>query len=413
MNRKALPLLLSAAAFAAVAAPAPAAAQQPITLGQTVSGMLDESDPAEEGEDGRHYDRYTYRGRAGELLLVRMESEEFDTYLMWGRGQGAWEEVENDDDGGAGTNSRMVVRLDRNGTYEIRASAFAGDQTGPYTLTVERAPQVSSTPITTGGTLQGTLAAGDAAGEEGGWVDYYTFRGNAGDIMTVRVSSDDFDTVVGVGRLEDGEFEELESNDDDDQGDGTHSRLVFQLDSAGTYAFRVRAYSQEEDDGGAYTIALEPGGELPPDCDENPEAEGCEDHHDHYGEDEEMGTNPPVAIVGALTAGQATNGQLGEGDAADEESTPYDDYTFQAAAGDRLVIEVRSDEFDPTVAIGLRDGTTFQMLEYNDDTEEDDAANPTNSRLEYAVEQAGTYIVRVMGFMGGRGAYTVHVRRGP
>jgi hypothetical protein len=66
-------------------------------------------------------------GRAGELLLVRMESEEFDTYLMWGRGQGSWEEVENNDDSGAGTNSRMVVRLDRAGLYEIRASAFAGD----------------------------------------------------------------------------------------------------------------------------------------------------------------------------------------------------------------------------------------------------------------------------------------------
>ncbi|HWK88699.1 MAG TPA: hypothetical protein VNP72_01840, partial [Longimicrobium sp.] len=220
MHRKVLPLLLSAA-FAAFLAPAPAAAQTPIRLGQTVTGMLEESDPAEEGEDGRHYDRYTYRGRAGELLLVRMESEEFDTYLMWGRGQGNWEEVENNDDSGAGTNSRMVVRLDRSGLYEIRASAFAGDQTGPYTLTVEQAPQVRSTPITVGSRAEGSLAAGDAAGEEGGWVDYYTFRGNANDIMTVRVASDDFDTVVGMGTLRDGEFESLESNDDDDEGEGT------------------------------------------------------------------------------------------------------------------------------------------------------------------------------------------------
>ena len=63
----------------------------------------------------------------------------------------------------------------------------------------------------------------------------------------------DFDTFVGIGRLERGEFEELDSNDDGPDGT-TDSELVVTLPADGPYA--IRATTIDPGDIGDYTLGV-------------------------------------------------------------------------------------------------------------------------------------------------------------
>jgi hypothetical protein len=107
-----------------------------VTRGQTVQAELADTDP--ELEDGSYYDLYAYRGRAGEQLTVIMRAEGFDTYLAVGRlVNGEFEALETADDGdGEGTNSRLMITLEEDGEYVIRANSLSAQQTGEYVLLV-------------------------------------------------------------------------------------------------------------------------------------------------------------------------------------------------------------------------------------------------------------------------------------
>ena len=119
-----------------VMAAAPAAAQQPrsIAIGQPVPSQLDESDPALEG--GSKYETWSFQARAGQLLIISMGSDDFDTYAYLGEGTGgAFREISNNDDSMESTDSSIEFRVPRDGTYLIRASAFE-DGTGEYVILV-------------------------------------------------------------------------------------------------------------------------------------------------------------------------------------------------------------------------------------------------------------------------------------
>jgi hypothetical protein len=116
----------------------PLAPRGEIGAGQTVSGELDEDDLV--ADDGSFFEIWTYRGGPGEQIVITLRSGDFDAYLGWGRiVDGRWEELDADDDGaGEGTDSRLEVRLGDDGVYHVRASSLFPDDTGAYTLTVER-----------------------------------------------------------------------------------------------------------------------------------------------------------------------------------------------------------------------------------------------------------------------------------
>ena len=106
-----------------------------LTRGGAVDGTLDESD--EEGDEGR-YDTYTVSGEAGQIVVIRMESTAFDPVVAIGRDQdGAWHELDKDDDGGLGTNAHLEFRLPESGRYQIHARAIGRDGKGSYTIRME------------------------------------------------------------------------------------------------------------------------------------------------------------------------------------------------------------------------------------------------------------------------------------
>jgi hypothetical protein len=240
-------------------APEPTTGQpRRVTFGQAATGELTETDLVEE-EQERIYDAYTFTGRAGQRIVARMESDDFDTYLNLGRMEdGEFQSVATDDDSGEeGTNSRLAHRLEADGEYVIRASSY-GAEGGAYTLTVEelvaRAP-APPRPLSAGQQANGELDEGDAVLEtDGSYYELWSYRGHAGEQLRIRMDSEDFDTYVAIGRMEDcGEFEEIATMDDG--GEDTNTLLEITLPEDGEYVIRANSYSADQT--GSYTLIVE------------------------------------------------------------------------------------------------------------------------------------------------------------
>ncbi|MEX0691323.1 MAG: caspase family protein, partial [Gemmatimonadales bacterium] len=108
-----------------------------IQAGQTVSSQLSGSDPVL-GDDS-HYQLWSFRGNAGDQVIIRMESGRFDTFLHLLQGAGlAGETIATDDDGAGGTNSQIAIALPEAGTYTIVANSYAAGATGAYTLNLQQ-----------------------------------------------------------------------------------------------------------------------------------------------------------------------------------------------------------------------------------------------------------------------------------
>ena len=92
---------------------------------------------------------WTFSFSAGERIVASMESDDVDSYLRVLRDDGTV--IASDDDGGSGTNARLEFRVPVTGEYRIRASAYGGDDSGPFVLWV-------------GDREYGTMNPGDACG---------------------------------------------------------------------------------------------------------------------------------------------------------------------------------------------------------------------------------------------------------
>ena len=94
-------------------------------------------------ESGRPYHLYSLTAEAGQEYLIKLDSEEFDSFLEVGVNSplGYSVAASNDDGGGEddGLNSRLTVKFQSAGTLILRVSPLSADS-GDYTLVVEPAP---------------------------------------------------------------------------------------------------------------------------------------------------------------------------------------------------------------------------------------------------------------------------------
>lgn len=238
----------------------PAPMGTPIALDETVTGELAAGDRK---VDGLMYnDTYTYQGRAGEILTIVLRSADFNTLVTVGAYEaGECTQMDADDDGGGGTDSRLTVALFEDGPYHIHVTSAEAGETGRYTLLVERG-QPSDTvtpptvyeattltadsavtpaePIRPGSSISGWLAEGDRrSAQDSAWFDLYSYRATAGETVTIELISEDFDAYLRVGRWVEGGWEELGS--DDDGGGGTHSLLTLTFPQDGEYEILARS----------------------------------------------------------------------------------------------------------------------------------------------------------------------------
>jgi hypothetical protein len=108
----------------------------PVAVGGSVRGELDAADPTL--DDDSHFELWTLRARAGEAVEITLRSSDFDAFLSVGRHVGGvWTEIDSDDDGAGGTDSRLEFTAPAAGDYHIRVSSFSGGETGAYTLQVQ------------------------------------------------------------------------------------------------------------------------------------------------------------------------------------------------------------------------------------------------------------------------------------
>jgi hypothetical protein len=228
---------------------------KPIAPGDTKQGTLDDGSPyLYEGGADVFYELYRLEARAGQQLVIAMESGDFDTFLAFGPLEGTVVEVvsSNDDSGGT-SNSRLRLSIAADGTYGIQARALTQSAVGGYTISVREIEAVPPRPITANAEVTGTLAEGDVDAENRPF-QAWSYRGSAGETLGIRLRSAEFDTYLVLGRMVDGTFEELASNDDESE-ENTDSVILFTLPADGEYLIRAGAFSA--DAAGGYTLRLD------------------------------------------------------------------------------------------------------------------------------------------------------------
>lgn len=237
--------------------PPPPLVARPLALGDRVAAALADDGPVVELDWGGEALAHLYRLelRAGQRLQVRMDSEAFDPYLEFGPLVGSQLSVTDvDDDSGGQLNALLRVTVPADGTYGLRARAFAEGQAGPYVLQVaEWMPAVATVqPLPLGTTVEGYLHHDEDVTERGAHFQTWTFTARAGERYRITLRSEVFDTYLHVGRVHEGRFEEWAANDD---AEGTDSIVELTVPVTGEVAVRASSFGQGI--AGTYTLRAE------------------------------------------------------------------------------------------------------------------------------------------------------------
>lgn len=296
-------------------------------------------------KDGSFLDVLVVRSAGDEVVELRVESEDFDTYLTLVAPDGSLLDV-NDDvwDGDAAYASRLRTYLREPGAYLLVVSGFGADDIGRYTVTrsVFVAPDKVVVDAFVPGSYQGYLH------ERMADMYWITLSEDATIVATLR--SPEFDTVLEVygsdGRR-------VAENDD---FDGTDSQVIVDL-PAGRYEFLVKGYWDEAF--GAYTLEFDV-------------------------------FEAPETVVVDVPGPGSFEGGLAQG--------AYDTYVITLAMAATVTVDVRSSEFDTYLDAYDANGN---WIDSNDDFQGSD------SRLTLQLEP-GRYEFDVSAFGEfSSGAYTV------
>lgn len=230
----------------------------------------------------------------------------------------------------------------------------------------------AQTSLAVGQTVSGTLAESAPTVGEFGRAVTYQLRLRAGERIVASMSSEAFDSYLSITRA--GDAEELGS--DDDGGEGVNARLRFTAPADGSYTLLAQALDAEGM--GDFTLTLEAGRE------------------------------PAPVPEQTIRVGGTVNGALTDTDAVLEtDDTYYDLYRVRAPAGTRLVVDMRSEDFDTFLTAGTGSAQAFEDVE-----SDDDGGEGTNSLLRVTVPAGGELLIRANSLGEGTGDYTLKVTEG-
>lgn len=229
-----------------------------------------------------------------------------------------------------------------------------------------------------GSEIKGVLDGADPVSTDDYRYEDHLVTARAGQRLEAILRSSDFDAYLAI-------YDEagLDGNplatDDDGLGEGTDSRLRFTPTEDGRYVLRARTLSGLE--GGAFTLALS---ERPP--------------------------APRAPRPTGIRVGQTRSGALAPNDPESDEGTRFDGYSVSLRAGQRVVVTLKSDDFDPVVSMGRATGSAFNELARNDDG----GGDGLNSYLVFTAPETGSYIVRASSLgVAGLGDYVLALAEGP
>ncbi len=114
---------------------------EPIRLGATINGSLQDGDGRL--ASGEFTDSYRFTARRGERVRIEMSSDKLDTYLMLRRPDGSQDANDDTEEGGqSSTNSRIDTVLAEDGEYVISATTYRPGESGAYRLTLAPSPGI-------------------------------------------------------------------------------------------------------------------------------------------------------------------------------------------------------------------------------------------------------------------------------
>ena len=311
---------------------------------------------------GEYYDSYEFQGRAGQRVVFDLTSTAFDPYLMVIAPSGHRDE--NDDYRGSKTQSRLELALEETGTYRVVVTSYTKDETGAYELRIGPGGPAAAEPGVR--TESGRLAAGDSTLRTGEYRDAYTFQGRRGQLVTVDLRSADFDPYLIVIDPS-GKHHE---NDDHD-GDSHRSLVSYELPEDGAY--RILVTSHRSGETGAYDLRVQTGT-----------------------------GGGAVAGAAAGEGPRVERGRLAVGDDTLRTGEYVDAYTFDGRPGQRVTVDVESNDFDTYLMLIPPRGDRWE----NDDVE----GKPHHSVIEADLTEPGQYRVAVTSYKRGEtGAYELHI----
>ena len=330
---------------------------------QTATGRLQSGDDTLVSDE--YADRYEITANAGDFIFADVTSNDFDTYLILIDPHD--EQIENDDYEGSTSRSRVETTAGRDGIFEVLVTSYAPGESGRYSL--QYGTQARSNAVPTSNTMTGTLASGDDQLDDGEWYDSYDFTGSRGDMVTVSMSSNDFDAFVGLI----GPSGVVGVNDDGP--DGTNSLLEVELPEDGEYSVVATSYAVGEV--GAYSVSINTGGSR------TPSGSGASD-------------------TSRIALGSTTRGSLDAGDRTGDGDQYEDFYAFNANAGQSVRVSMESTDIDTFLEVEMPDGSSLE----NDDFE----GSLSQSVVEFQAPESGRYTITATSYGSGEtGDYSLAV----
>jgi len=281
--------------------------------------------------------------RAG-LYQIDMMSDDFDTKLeLSGNGLSL-----SNDDGGDGTNSRLISEL-APGRYTLRAMSYSRKAEGLYQLRAAAYALPEGTQLQNSGAL--VLNGAELSGMFSGEARVYELDIAQRQLVTIDMRSDMFDSYLelngpGVSR------------EDDDGGDRLNARIRAILEP-GRYEVTARAAGGRSN-AGLFQLAA-------------------------------SGREPPENSGGPLTIGQRSTGELTPG--------LSNQHTFTVREAGRYRIDMISDEVDSYLRL-YRDGDVID--------EDDDGGRELNARIVRNL-QPGDYVIEASAVDNEGGSYRIEV----
>ena len=230
--------------------------------GPVFGGEIGALDPKDDTlESGEFRDLHHFEGTPGQHVRIELRSDDFDTYLILQEPGG--DTHENDDFDGRVDLSVIDQNLTAHGTYEVVVTSFEAEETGSYELLVtfdEFLPLVEDGPI------PGSLDDRDSL-LEGHFVDRFSVSLTAGVRSTIRMESDEFDTLL---RLTYPDGTEVEFDDDfgnhnatidlipEESGEYGVTATSFDRKANGDYAIHVKLAAPRQTAGQGESIPVAP-----------------------------------------------------------------------------------------------------------------------------------------------------------
>ena len=206
----------------------------PIGDGDVANGSIVEGDE----------DYFVFEARRGSAYIMET-SAGFDTVIELYDDEGT--EIAYDDDDGEDSASRLLWTAEYSGEYFLKVRGYDGNDTGSYRLSLTHIDPDdhgnnlrNATRLNSDDEADGTILDGDE--------DFFTFGARRGRTYTLETVAS-FDTVI---ELYDDEGTEIAY--DDDGGEDSASRLVWEAEYSGEHFVVVRGY--DYDDIGVYRFLI-------------------------------------------------------------------------------------------------------------------------------------------------------------